>query len=318
MRVQMQKKVLALSIILLLTTISLASISFVRAAGDGQWITDYTISDATTNELLVQHDGATNATTTFSPVLPGADITVTFTVNVIAGEGNLQLGTSLSKSAGQSQYWTLDSADYTMGDKYNPAQQSTSFNWVEGTFEMTLRGTVPSSSSASKAINVVSLYGPSGTVLDRITIAATSAKMNTYLSLFNQKNAELNQLISSGVDQGYIALYTNVLNASKTVADGGQIDGAIALLNGLDTSSAPAGSTMQMLFLPLVGVMAAVAVIFAVLFLRVRGKVGYFQLVVEDQIKDLEGLTLRAAKIDRAMSANLDSVKDRLKNLIGM
>ncbi len=183
---------------------------------------------------------------------------------------------------------------------------------------MTLRGTVPSSSSASKAVNIVSLYGPSGTVLDRITIAATSAKMNTYLSLFNQKNAELNQLISSGVDQGYITLYTNVLNASKTVADSGQVDGAIALLNGLDTSTAPAGSTMQMLFLPLVGVMAAVAVIFVVLYLRVRGKIGYFQLVVEDQNKDLEGLTLRAAKIDRAMSANLDSVKDRLKNLIGM
>ena len=47
------------------------------------------------------------------------------------------------------------------------------------------------------------------------------------------------------------------------------------------------------LFLPIVGVLAAVAVVFVVLFLRVRGKVSYFQLVVEDQIKDLEGLTLR-------------------------
>ncbi len=48
----MQKKVLALSIILLLTTISLTSISFVQAASDSQWITDYTINDASTNELL--------------------------------------------------------------------------------------------------------------------------------------------------------------------------------------------------------------------------------------------------------------------------
>ena len=75
---------------------------------------------------------------------------------------------------------------------------------------------------------------------------------------------------------------------------------------------------MESLFLPIVGVVAAVAVIFAVLFLRVRGKVSYFQLVVEDQIKDLEGLTLRAAKIDRAMSSSLESVKDRLKRLVGM
>ena len=68
----------------------------------------------------------------------------------------------------------------------------------------------------------------------------------------------------------------------------------------------------------LVGVLAAVAVIFVVLFLRVRGKVSYFQLVVEDQIKDLEGLTLRASKIDRTMSSSLESVKDRLKRLVGM
>jgi len=72
------------------------------------------------------------------------------------------------------------------------------------------------------------------------------------------------------------------------------------------------------LFIPIIGVTAAVAVIFVVLFFRARGKVSYFQLVVEDQIKDLEGLTLRAAKIDRAMSASLDSVKDRLKRLVGM
>jgi hypothetical protein len=46
--------------------------------------------------------------------------------------------------------------------------------------------------------------------------------------------------------------------------------------------------------------------------------VSYLQLVVEDQIKDLEGLTLRASKIDRAMASSLESVKDRLKRLVGM
>jgi hypothetical protein len=50
----------------------------------------------------------------------------------------------------------------------------------------------------------------------------------------------------------------------------------------------------------------------------VRGKASYFQLVVEDQIKDLEGLTLRISKIDRASSSSLESVKDRLKRLVGM
>jgi hypothetical protein len=313
----MQKKVLALSIILLLTTISLTSISFVQAASDSQWITDYTIHDASTDELLVEHVASTNTTTTLSPVIPGADIKVTFTVDLVAGEGNLRLSTGLAKSSGQSQYWQLVSDDYTMGDSYNPAQQSTEFNWNEGTFEMTLTGKVPSSTSSSKSTSIVTLYGPSGTALDKITITSTSAKMNTYLTLFGDKNEQLNGLISSGTDQGFIKVYTNVLNVSKTVADGGDVDSAIALLNGLDASNAP-GSTMPIIFYPIVGVTAAVAVLFVVLFMRSRSKVSYFTLVVEDQIKDLEGLTMRAAKIDRAMSANLDSVKDRLKHLVGM
>jgi hypothetical protein len=313
----MQKKVLALSIILLLTTISLTSISFVQAASDSQWITDYTIHDASTDELLVEHVASTNTTTILSPVIPGADIKVTFTVDLVAGEGNLRLTTGLAKSSGQSQYWQLVSDDYTMGDSYNPAQQSTEFNWNEGTFEMTLFGKVPSSSSSSKSISIVSLYGPSGTALDKITITSTSAKMNTYLTLFGDKNEQLNSLISSGTDQGFINVYTNVLNVSQAVAEGGDVDSAIALLNGLDASNAP-GSTMPIIFYPIVGVTAAIAVLFVVLFLRTRSKVSYFTLVVEDQIKDLEGLTMRAAKIDRAMSANLDSVKDRLKHLVGM
>ena len=313
----MQKKVLALSIILLLTTISLTSISFVQAASDSQWITDYTIHDASTDELLVEHVASTNTTTTLSPVIPGADIKVTFTVDLVAGEGNLRLTTGLAKSSGQSQYWQLASEDYPMGDSYNPAKQSTEFNWNEGTFEMTLTGTVPSSSSTSKSINIVTLYGPSGTALDKITITSTSAKMNTYLTLFGDKNEQLNSLISSGTDQGFINVYTNVLNVSQAVAEGGDVDSAIALLNSLDASNAP-GATMPIIFYPIVGVTAAIAVLFVVLFMRSRSKVSYFTLVVEDQIKDLEGLTMRAAKIDRAMSANLDSVKDRLKHLVGM
>ena len=43
----------------------------------------------------------------------------------------------------------------------------------------------------------------------------------------------------------------------------------------------------------------------------------YDKLVIEDQIKDLEGLTLRASKIDKNISVSLESVKERLKSLVG-
>ena len=104
----------------------------------------------------------------------------------------------------------------------------------------------------------------------------------------------------------------------EAVANAGDVADATTLLNSLNDSNAPVTSATATLFIPIMIVLAVVAVIFVVLFLRVRGKVSYFQLVVEDQIKDLEGLTLRASKIDRSMSSSLESVKDRLKRLVGM
>jgi len=185
---------------------------------------------------------------------------------------------------------------------------------------MTVYGKIPTSTSQSGApINVVSLFGPTGGVaIDQISIVATTALMTQYNSLYSQKLAHLQSLKSSGVDQGYIDIYSNVLNASQTEANGGYVSNAIALLNGLNTANEPISSVMTFVYIPLIVVLAVISALFAVLFLRVRGKVSYFQLVVEDQIKDLEGLTLRASKIDRSMSSNLESVKDRLKRIVGM
>ena len=321
-RVTMSKKVLSLSIILLLATISLTSISLSSAAtssrSDTEWITDYSIYDATTNELLVQHTASTNKTETFSPVLPGAGISITFTVNVIAsGEGDLSLRSGLSKPS-SGTYWVYSDVNYDLGSAFKPNTASTSINWVEGSFEITLNGIVPATTSSSKSVTAVTLAGPSGTILDTIKITATSADMGNFLSLLSQKEDELASLKANGVDPGYLEIFENVLTAAQTIAENGDPEDAIVLLNGMNSANAPAGSTMQMLFIPLVAVTAVIAVVFLVLFMKSRSKVSYFQLVVEDQIKDLEGLTLRAAKIDRAMSANLDSVKDRLKRLVGM
>jgi len=313
----MTKKVLALSIILLLTTISLASITSVKAAGDAEWITDYTVTDADTGSILVQYDAAANQTTRLGAVVPNTDIKITFTVNVIAsGEGDLKLTSGLGKPSSGS-YWEYDGA-YDLGSKFSPNTASTNFNWIAGEFEITLYGRVPSTASASKAITAVTLAGPSGTSVDTLKITATSAAMDNFLTLLDQKQEVIQSLEASGVDASYIQLCENVLAGAQDVANGGDVENAIALLDGINTANAPAGSLLQTLFIPIIGVTAAVAVIFVVLFFRARGKVSYFQLVVEDQIKDLEGLTLRAAKIDRAMSASLDSLNDRLKRLVGM
>jgi hypothetical protein len=315
--------ILSISLILLLTAIFVTSISLspVRAQGGG-WITSYDIYDYNSNQHLVTYDSVTGVNQTLAAIVPGADIKVTFTVNVFtSGSGDLKLGTSLT-SLLQGQYWVADpKSNYTLGPDFDASQKMASFNWVKGTFTMSVIGVVPTSSSTTTQapVNVVSLYGPtSGIPLDQITVYSTTADMSQFLTLYSQKETHLKSLESSGVAQGYIDIYTNVLNESKVVANAGDVTNAIAMLNGLNTSNEPISSTTQSLFLPVIGVLAVVAVIFVVMFLRIRGKVSYFQLIVEDQIKDLEGLTLRISKIDRGMSSNLESIKDRLKRLVGM
>ena len=143
---KLKNKILALSLLIILTTMMIMSFSPVKAVGQGQWITTYSIEDST-GQLLVQYDPTTNTTNTLAPVLPGTDIKVTFTVNVVAlGADLLRLSTSLQKSTSHpSGYWELQTSTYDMGPTYNPATQSTTFKWTEGTFDMVLYGKVPTS-----------------------------------------------------------------------------------------------------------------------------------------------------------------------------
>ena len=66
--------------------------------------------------------------------------------------------------------------------------------------------------------------------------------MAAFLTFYSQKNAELNRLISSGANSGYIQLYTSVLNESQNVANAGDVADATAILNDLNASNAPPSS----------------------------------------------------------------------------
>ena len=88
------------------------------------------------------------------------------------------------------------------------------------------------------------------------------------------------------------------------------------MLDLLTISQEPVSSTVETLFLPIMVVLAIAVVATSFLFIRARGRSGYILSVIEDQIKDLEGLTLRASKIDKNISSRLESMKERLKKLI--
>jgi hypothetical protein len=290
----------------------------VRGIGEGEWITSYTVEDTLTGQKLIEVDFATgDEPTVYAPIISGQELTVTFSVNVFtSGSGYLKLSTFMQKpSAGP--FWELIPDGYDLGAGYTPNQAAMEFSWEKGTFEMICYGRAPKVTKAQN-LTLVRLSGATGDVLDAITAMVLTAGADEYQNLYNQKEDRLQSLIDSGVASGYTDMYENMLNQSQNLVNKGYVDEAIALLNAIPSSGEPMGSSLEMIMLPAIGIAGVAAVIFAFMFLRARGKNSYAQMVIEDQIRDLEGLTLRAARVDRTISSNLESVKDRLKSLVGM
>ena len=325
----MRNKILTLSIIIVLaiTTIyvSAASIQPAKGANTATYIQKYTISDSATG-FIYSYDLTTGSQNGAFEISNGQSLSVKVTITIPTSNpsSSLKLSTEMNHPSGD-HYWELDpSSGYSLGS-YNPNSQSFSFPQTAGTFTITCLGVVSGTTETSAGgvtlhkgvpVSLVKLSDPSGATLDEISHNITDASINEYNTKLASAQKTVNSL--SGSDPAYVSLAQGVIDKSKTVAAVGLTDQASEMLDALNNANAPASGTMQILFIPLVAILGVTTALFAFMFFRNRGKVGYFQMVVEDQIKDLEGLTLRAQKIDRTMAASLDSVKDRLKRLVGM
>lgn len=327
----MKTKILAVSVLVLITSISIISISNSFAlTGDGEWITKYQINDATTNNLIYSKDFTTGAVSGSPQISNLQELKITVTIDIATNNpsSSLTLVTALQHPKTLDHYWAHEATDgYILGSSYNPNSPSFSFSQTAGTLIVTCYGiasgqtTITSSGVTlhkSVPISLVALKDPSNAILDEVKLNITDSAINNFNTKLAAKQSGLSGLQSSGVDPTYVALYQNILTGAQAVADQGLTDQAVSMLDSLDVAGTPASGLMQNLFLPLIIVFAVIAVLFAFLFMRNRGKVGYYKLVIEDQIKDLEGLTMRASKIDRTISSNLASIEDRLKRLVGM
>jgi hypothetical protein len=309
---------MAACLFLLLTIVSVAP-SY--AVGEGEWITKYKVVDASTGAVLMEVNFETGVNSTYAPILEGAELEVTFTVNVVVTGGTIRLSTSMLHSKIKSTFWDLVTANYSSNFvSYNPNSAANDFTAAKGTFDMICYGKIrdyPASTVFPVPVELVKLASSGGDVLDQIKPNIVNAAVDEYQKLLVQKEAKLQSLKDSGVAAGYVELYGNVIDQAKAEAAQGYVDSAIALLNALAVSSEPTSSFMEVLYIPIIAILAAVAVAFLLVFMRARGKVNYFLSVIEDQIKDLEGLTLRASKIDRTISSSLEGIKDRLMRLVG-
>lgn len=319
----MKTKVSTICIILILTVASVGFIATVQGApGEGDWFTSYQVENPNTGQLMVEVDFEADENRTLAPIFGGSELEITFTVDVGVTSPNtiLKLKTAMVHSQLEDTYWEKVTQDYELLNTYNPNSQEVQFYQVQGELIMKLYGQVPANIAQDIPVDyrVVTLYGPAGTILDLIEVKVVTAETSKYQALFVEKEDELRSLKETGVDPGYIELYENVLNESKVQASQGYTEAAIGMLNTLDVDDVPAYSTVEGLFLPVVGALVAIVVVLGILFLRGRGKTQYVMMVLEDQIRDLEGLTLRASRVDRTISTSLESVKDRLKSIVGM
>lgn len=315
----MRTRTFAICLLLLLTIVSFASIVSTQGVGEGEWIKNYKVEDSN-GQLMQEVNFETGESRTVKSIFPGAELAVTFTVNieVTSPDTILNVRTSLPKSLTKDVYWKQVSEGYELLN-YNPNDARVQFYQVKGSLVMTLYGRIPPN-AVQKPIEqvVVTLYGPAGETLDNIKVTVVNAEMDEYYGILSQKEDKLQSLKNSGAAPGYIELYENVVNEAKAQAELGNVDSAIGMLNTLSVSNEPVASYTESLFFPAVGILIAVSAVLAFMFIRGRGKMQYVLLVIEDQIKDLEGLTLRASKVDRSISSSLESVKDRLKSITGM
>jgi hypothetical protein len=326
-----RKNILALFVISLFALTIVFSGAPTKAA-TGDWITNYTVRDLSTGEIILQKSTA-GASTTGDSLIEGVslNVTITITVPMTVPDSTLTLSTSLQKATTQDRYWELKTTAYPV-ENYNPNQQTVIFSQSAGNFTISCYGTIPigltTTSAGSgtemhipQAFSLISLIGPNNQALDQIKPYVIDSRIAEYQALNDQSNSTLQDLIAQGAAPAYVALYTNVINGATAAAKEGFIDNAISQLNQLSITEAPpvsSGASMgDTLFLPVAGALAAIAVIVVVLFLRARGKASYVSQVVEDQIRDLEGLTLRASKVDKTLSSGLETIEDRLKRAVG-
>jgi hypothetical protein len=333
----MKRRLLAIVVINLFLLTTILSVAPTHAQSSAQWITNYTISDLKTGQILKQIDLVTGQNNTNAPILAGAELNVTITIQVTttSPNTNLQLSTNMAHSTIQGTYWELQTKTYAgiSGSTYNPNQQTVSFSQMTGTLTMSCYGAISAGITQTQAGGItldkkvdqalITLTDPVGNQLDKIGVSVVDAKINQFDTLLGTALNAIQTMKNNGVDPAYISLFQSVVDSGQSQANQGLVDNGITTLTGLtnlQTSSAPASTSTPIeatLFLPAVIALAVIVVIVGFMFVRTRGKVNYDKLVIEDQIKDLEGLTLRAAKIDKNLTVSLESVKDRLKSLVG-
>jgi len=320
-------------ILLLISAACIASVYIVNAE---EWIVRYRVEDLRTKQLVLERDSQTGKNVSYAPIFAGVEYNVTITIEVpLPAPNTLKLSTTLLPVLlpGVSHYWELHSINYPLIN-YNPNSTYIEFNQTKGTLVVSLYGKTPPKITEQVSnvtgevmhrpvtYTAVVLNGPppENYMLDEITIEVIDADINYYRNLLSQKENLIENFRNESVDKSYIQLFESIIALAKNEAKKGYVKAAMDLLATLSDSNPPkeaSPSIMEILFIPVTVVFIIALVVVGVMLLKTRGKIAYMISVIEDQIKDLEGIGLRVSKIDKTISSSLENLKDKLKNLVG-
>lgn len=299
---------------------------------EGGWILRYKVEDLKTKKLIIEKDFITGNEKIYEPIFSGGEYNVTVILNiaVTVPRSVLKLTTSLERASLLDRFWELHSKDYPVVN-YNPSDKIVRFDQLKGNLTISMYGKIPQNITEKRfngyVINkpvdytVLELKGPNDETLDSISLNVIDSKIDKYRNLLGIKENDLRNIKNQGVVGSFVKLYERMLNQSKYEAELGFVDNAINILNLLSIEGAPKEPTpsiLEILFYPTVLILIGVMAFTGFMFQRSRGKLNYTLMVIEEQVKELEGLGVRLSKIDKNISSNLESIKDRLKRLVGV
>jgi hypothetical protein len=309
--------------LLLLTQIPTA-----QGANGLHWIEEYRLEDYSTNQLVLEWSATDDELVQNAPVLAGSEYRLSLLINVRQTVDNAVLELRLSdlvQKRSETVFWHIETVELPLTEGYNPAERIIRFNHTQGVYRLAIVGMLDRSLTTQGSgvvfhkpvdLTFVTLIGPAQTLYDEITVNVIDNRIDDYRRLKSQKEAELAQYRQSNVDPAYIQLYEKFLNVAISEAELGLMDNAINLMNNLQVEAPPVEtgpSWQEQYFLLVVGGLAALFALSAVLFIRTRTRMGFVTMIVEDQIREMEALQSRASRIDRSLAQRLQEINDRLK-----
>jgi hypothetical protein len=144
-----------------------------------------------------------------------------------------------------------------------------------------------------------------------LSLTISDDAIQSYLNTYSQKST----LISSGkIDSAYTSVVTALLAQAQTIYISGLPERATDLLNTLNTQNFPAppstaGTTLLMVSTV---VLALVAVLLALMWVRARSKHGFSGSIVSDAQNELASLEVTAGKYDKVLAERLRKLKEQL------